>query len=49
MKKGGEYQTFNQAMDKILKADPAKVKAAMDEEKRERAAERTAKKTEAQK
>jgi hypothetical protein len=33
-----EYERFNTAMDKILRADPKIVKAAMDEEKRERMA-----------
>ena len=33
-----EFETFNQAMRTILRADPKIVKAAMEEEKRERAA-----------
>jgi hypothetical protein len=31
-----EYEKFSKAMDTILKADPKAVKAAMEEEKRER-------------
>jgi hypothetical protein len=38
-----EYEQFNTAMDKILRADPKIVKAAMEEEKRERAANPTTK------
>jgi predicted ArsR family transcriptional regulator len=40
-----EYNTFNKAMDTILRADPKAVKEAMDAEKRERQleAERTGK------
>ena len=33
MKTSREYQEFNAAMDTILKADPAKVKAEMEAEK----------------
>jgi hypothetical protein len=33
-----EFESFNTAMDTILRADPKVVKAAMEEEKRERAA-----------
>lgn len=39
-----EYDTFNSAMDTILKADPAKVKAQMEAEKKEREEQRKAKK-----
>lgn len=39
MKTSSEYQEFNKAMDTILRADPKVVKAAMDDAKRERAAE----------
>lgn len=38
-----KYEQFNSAMDKILKADPKKVKDAMDAEKRERERTRKAK------
>ncbi len=38
-----EFDKFNAAMDTILKANPIVVKAAMKEEKRERATERRAK------
>jgi hypothetical protein len=38
-----EYDAFNAAMDTILKADPAKVKAEMEEDKRQREAARKAK------
>jgi predicted ArsR family transcriptional regulator len=34
--KSGEFKNFDQAMSKILKADPEAVKAAMEAEKRER-------------
>jgi hypothetical protein len=34
-----EFEQFNQAMDKILRADPQIVKAAMEEAKRERASD----------
>jgi len=37
-----EYQAFNRAMDKILRVDPAKVKAAVDAEIQEKTAEREA-------
>lgn len=43
-KTNDEYDKFSTAMDTILKADPAKVKAEMEAEKRERAKERKAKK-----
>jgi hypothetical protein len=36
MKKTAEYETFNSAMNNILRADPNAVKAAMEAEKRER-------------
>jgi hypothetical protein len=39
-----EYETFSKAMDKTLKADPAKVKAQMEAEKKEREEQRKAKK-----
>ncbi len=44
MKTSREYQEFNSAMNTILKADPAKVKAEMDEDKRLRDEARKAKK-----
>ena len=44
MKTSREFQEFNAAMDTILKADPAKVKAEMDEDKRLREETRKAKK-----
>lgn len=37
-----ELDTFNTAMDKLLKADPKLIKAAMEQEKQEREAERGA-------
>jgi len=43
MKTSAEYQKFNRAMGKILRADPAKVKAAVDAETQANAAEREAK------
>ena len=43
MKTSKEYQAFNSAMDTILKADPAKVKAEMDAEIEASKAEREAK------
>ena len=39
-----EKERFDEAMDKLLKANPAVVKAAMEQEKKERAEERKAKK-----
>jgi hypothetical protein len=39
MKPNSEYQTFSSAMNTILRADPDKVKAAMEAEKNERAME----------
>jgi hypothetical protein len=42
MKTSAEYQTFNRAMDTILKADPAKVKAEVDAEIQASKAEREA-------
>lgn len=42
MKTSREYQEFNAAMDTILKADPAKVKAAIDAEIQSSVAEREA-------
>lgn len=38
-----EYERFNEAMNKLLKADPKTVKAAMEAEKKERAEKRKAK------
>ena len=35
-----EYKTFDAAMDTILRADPAKVKAEMDADKQQRAEDR---------
>ena len=42
VKPGSEFNTFNEAMDTILRANPQIVKAAMEEEKKERAAKRLA-------
>ena len=42
MKTNPEFNTFNEAMDTILRANPQIVKAAMEEEKKERAAKRLA-------
>lgn len=39
-----EHRRFDAAMDKLLKANPTVVKAAMEQEKKERAEERKAKK-----
>jgi hypothetical protein len=39
-----EYDTFNSAMGKILRADPAKVKAQMEAEKKEREEKRKVRK-----
>jgi hypothetical protein len=36
MNRNSEFDAFNTAMDKILKADPAKAKAQMEAEKKER-------------
>jgi hypothetical protein len=44
MKTSREFQEFNSAMDTILKADPEKVKAEMEADKREREEQRKAKK-----
>ena len=38
-----EKESFDAAMDKLLKADPKIVRAAMEQEKKERAEERKAK------
>jgi hypothetical protein len=38
-----EFDSFNRAMDTILKADPSKVKAEMEAEKQRRSDERKAK------
>jgi hypothetical protein len=40
-----DYEKFNRAMDKLLKADPKVIKDKMDEEKRERETRRVAKKS----
>jgi hypothetical protein len=40
MKPSSELEEFNRAMGKILKADPAKVKAEMEAEKQARAEKR---------
>jgi hypothetical protein len=45
MKTNPEFDTFNTAMDTILRADPKVVKAEMEAEKGQRAAKREAKKT----
>ena len=45
MKTNPEFDTFNTAMDTILRADPKVVKAQMEAEKGQRAARREAKKT----
>ena len=42
MRTSNEYQNFNRAMDTILKADPAKVKAAVDAQVEANTAEREA-------
>ncbi|HTX41337.1 MAG TPA: hypothetical protein VMD25_05880 [Acidobacteriaceae bacterium] len=42
MKTNHEYATFNKAMDTILRADPAKVKAELDAEIETNKAEREA-------
>lgn len=39
-----ESERFDAAMDRLLKADPKIVKAAMEQEKKERAEERKSKK-----
>ncbi len=41
-----ERNKFDAAMDRLLKANPAAVKAAMEQEKKERAEERKAKQKE---
>lgn len=43
MKTSREYQKFNRAMDRILRADPVKVKAAVDAQVEGNTAEREAK------
>ena len=40
-----EKENFDAAMDRLLKADPKAVKAAMEQEKRERQEERKAKRS----
>ena len=42
MRTSSEYQQFNRAMDTILRADPAKVKAAVDVQVEANTAEREA-------
>ncbi len=44
-KQEGEYERFNQAMEKLLKVPPQIVKDAMEQEKRERAEERMTRKS----
>jgi hypothetical protein len=44
VKTTAEYDKFNTAMDTILKADPVKIKAEMEADKREREEQRKAKK-----
>lgn len=44
MKRSTESERFDLAIDTILKANPQAVKAAMEQEKREREVERKAKK-----
>ena len=39
MRRNPEYKTFTEAMDKILRANPGDVKAAMEAEKQERTME----------
>ncbi len=39
-KENSDYDRFNSGMEKLLKANPLAVKAAMEQEKREREAER---------
>jgi len=47
MKTNPKYDNFSKAMGTILKANPAVVKSAMEAEKKERAAERKAKRSSA--
>jgi hypothetical protein len=47
MKNNPEFENFNVAMDKILKADPKAVKDAMEAEKQEREDQRKAKRASA--
>jgi hypothetical protein len=49
MKTSREFQKFNAAMDTILKADPAKVKAEMEAEKHAREEQRKVKRETAKK
>jgi hypothetical protein len=44
VKPNNELESFNKAMDTILKADPAKIRAQMEAEKKERKERRKAKK-----
>ena len=41
MKTSPEYEKFSRAMDAILRADPKAVKEAMEQERRDNAAQRT--------
>jgi len=43
MKSNPEFEEFNSAMDKILKADPVKVKALMEAEQKQNAEARAEK------
>jgi hypothetical protein len=45
MKIGSDFDKFNTAMDTILKANPAAVKASMEQDKKDRAKQRKAKKS----
>jgi hypothetical protein len=47
MKTNPEYDNFNAAMDKLLKANPKTIKDAMEEEKKDREKRRKAKKSSA--
>ena len=44
MKNATEFDSFRSGLHKVLQADPRIVKAAMEQEKQERAEERKAKK-----
>jgi hypothetical protein len=45
MKISGDFETFDQAMKKILRADPKAVKEAMERDKQANAEKRKAKKS----
>jgi hypothetical protein len=45
MKHASEAELFDAGMERLLKADPKVVQAAMDAEKKDRAAERKAKRS----